>query len=262
MKLKLKNIENFTFDEASHTYELGGKLLTGVTTVLGVRAKDFLKWWTVKLMFETLVTQLKEVQGITQEKWIEILGEAKKAHTVKSKEALMSGRIAHDMIEKYIKETIRNEESFVLNTSKIEDEKVRSSVCAFMDWESKNKVEWLASELKLPSLKNMFAGTIDAVARINGVLTVVDFKTSNQMSEDYNLQTAAYYILLDENLEEGEERPVERLILRIPKDGSGFETKVVDTPLGFDCETFIHCREIYRWNLMVERLKKEEKIKI
>ena len=74
----------------------------------------------------------------------------------------------------------------------------------------------------LASVINMFAGTVDAVAEVDDVLTVVDFKTSSQISDEYFLQTSAYWLLLDENLVEGEKRPEQRLILRIPKDGSEF----------------------------------------
>ena len=95
------------------------------------------------------------------------------------------------------------------------------------------------------------------LANVEKELCVIDFKTSNFLSEDVYLQTAGYWLLLDENLLDTEERPYQRIVLRLPKDGSGFEHRVVPTPLQFDTDTFLRLREIHRWNLLAERLNKQ-----
>lgn len=251
-KLKLKNLV-VDFLEDNHTYTVGGKLLTGVTTILNVRAKDFLKWWPVKLMWENLTGKFKEILAGTEKEFETRILDAKKAHTVKSKEALSSGKVAHDWIEEYIKARIAGQECADVHFP--DDEKAATAVKAFLDWQEKHEIEWLASELVLASTVDMFAGTIDFVARIDGVLTLGDFKTSSVISEDSYLQTAAYFYLLDENLLEGEERPTQRLVLRIPKDGTEFESRIVPTPLDFDILTFLRCREIHRWNLLIKSLE-------
>lgn len=54
--------------------------------------------------------------------------------------------------------------------------------------------EWIAIEVFLYSLKHGYAGTADRVARLkNGHTAIVDLKTSKHASDDYGLQTAAYY---------------------------------------------------------------------
>ncbi|MDI6820954.1 MAG: PD-(D/E)XK nuclease family protein [Patescibacteria group bacterium] len=249
MKLKLRNLD-LKFTEDGHVYELGGKLLTGVTTILGILDKPFLKWWTVKLMYETLLPKLQDVQGITKKEWDDILTEAKKAHTIKTKEGASIGKEAHNWIETYIKAKIEN----TVAPASPQDEKVYSSVQAFLKWEAEHKIEWLASEIPLASVIHTFAGTVDAVAIVDGKLSIIDFKTSNQMSDAYGLQTAAYCILLNENLE-GEERPEQRIIVRIPKDGSGFEAMILDIDLGFEVDTFLKLREVYKWTIYVENRK-------
>ena len=260
-KLKLKQIDNFKFLEDGHTYELGGKLLTGVTTILQVRAKDFLKWWTVKLMWENLTGKIEDIKKMNEVEYEELILNAKKAHTVKSKEALVSGTIAHNWIEEYIKGKIEGQD--VSDKQFPEDLNAANSIHIFLDWEGQHEVEWLASEVVLPSILNLFAGTIDFVAKIDGVMTLGDFKTSNQISEDVALQTAAYSILLDENLLEGEERPTQRVVLRIPKAGMEFEYQRIDTELEFDKQIFLHLREIHRWNLYIENnFKVEAKVKL
>lgn len=258
--MRFKKVKGFTFDEASHTYQLDGHLLTGVTTVLGVRNKEFLMWWTVKLMYETLLPKLGDVQGITKTKWEEILLEAKKAHTVRKKDALESGKIAHDVIEKYIKDKIQGFKTPMLVP--IEDERAKASFEAFKAWEGANNVEWLASEVKLCDKETSIAGTVDAVANINGITTVLDFKTSNQISEDVALQTAAYEFLVHKNCDDPE-RKLQRAVLRIPKDGQDFEYQRIDTDYEFDLKTFLSMREVHRWNLYIKnRFTKDNKVKL
>ena len=67
--MNLKNLE-IKFTEDGHTYEVGGQLLTGVTTILAVRQKDFLKWCTVKLMWENLTCKFKEIIAGTEEEFV------------------------------------------------------------------------------------------------------------------------------------------------------------------------------------------------
>jgi len=260
-KLKIKKVP-ITFDEEKHAYTctLNNELFTGVTTILNVRSKEFLKWWTVKMAvkylgwfdpkefnkkdgMEYLSSKLEKIKKFTPEKWYEILTEAKNAHTKRSKEALVAGSIAHDWIESYIKGEKKD-------TPK--DEKAASAIKAFLDWESQHKVEWLASELLVGSMIHKYAGTCDFVANIDGILTLGDFKTSNQISEDVALQTAGYWLALDEMLIKGAKRPEQRAVLRIPKDGKEFEYQRIDTDLEFDKEVFLHLREAHRWNIYIE----------
>lgn len=260
-KLKLQQ-NPIVFDSVNHTYtnKNNGELFTGVTTILQVRGKEFLKWWTIKLGvkylgwydknevsekegMKLLTEKLEKIKKFTPKQWFAILEEAKNAHTKSSKEALVSGHLAHDWIEWYIKGKKKDMPK---------DEKAVSAIKAFLDWESKYNVEWLASELVVSSMKNKYAGTCDFIAKINGVLTLGDFKTSNQISEDVALQTAGYWLALDEMLKEGEERPKQRAVLRIPKNGMDFEYQRIDTDLEFDKEVFLHLREVHRWNLYIK----------
>lgn len=204
-------------------------------------------------MYNFLLPRLAEVQGIDEKKWEDLLMEGKKAHLTKSKDALDIGHQVHDWIENYAKWKIKGAKP---ETKLPEDEKVAHSIKSFLLWETKHEVEWLASELVVVSIKNSFAGTLDGLAKVDGKLTLIDFKTSSQISEDYYLQTGAYQIAL----EEMGIVPEQRLILRIPKDGSPVEDHLVPTPLDFDKETFLHLREVYRWNLNYENNVKPNKL--
>jgi hypothetical protein len=243
MQLHLKQVP-IEFLKDGHTYKHipSEKLYTGVTTIIGVRQKEFLKWWTVKEMYNFLKTNWDLKKKYTEEEKEKLLLDGKAAHTKKSKEALLSGKIAHDWIENYI------------GGKKLplpKDENAKNAIKAFRSWELEHQVEWLASELVVCSEKHEFAGTIDAIAVVDGILTIVDFKTSSQISEDAFLQTAGYWIALDEMMN-GEERPSQRLVLRIPKDGKEFEAMIVPTDLEFDKKTFLNLREVHRWNVYIQ----------
>lgn len=233
MELKKFPVE---FDKENHVYTLNGKLLTGVTTILDIRAKDFLKFWTTKENYNYMMENWDLAKTYTQKEKEALLLEAKNAHARKSKKALDKGHQVHEWLEQYV-----SGQKPLLPA----DLEVKNACEAFLAWEKEHKVEWLASELIIVSPTHSFAGTLDALANVDGKLTIIDFKTSSQISEDYYLQTAGYAIALAEMGCDVQER----LIIRVPKDGSEFEAKVVPTPMDFDKECFIHCREIHRWNI-------------
>jgi len=254
------------FDEAGHTYTNTetGEFYVGATTIIQTKSKDFLKYWTIKAgvkylgWFDPKETDPKEGLKILKEKlaklkkctpkeYYQILEQAKKAWAQKSKGALDKGKLFHSWAESFIAGE---------NPKMPEDKEVLSSVNAFLDWAGKHQIEWLASELMVASMTHKFAGTLDFIARIDGILTLGDFKTSNQMSEDYDLQLAGYWIALNEMLKEGEERPPQRLIVRVSKTGGDFETRICDpTTLQFDSETFLSLRQIHKWNVWHENRK-------
>ncbi|MBI1838718.1 MAG: hypothetical protein HYR95_00220 [Candidatus Colwellbacteria bacterium] len=58
-------------------------------------------------------------------------------------------------------------------------------------------LEWV--EKRIVNFNERYAGTIDALALIDGKFGVLDIKTSQAIYRDYNLQTAAYFASLQEN---------------------------------------------------------------
>ena len=241
----LIELPGLEFDEPTHTYTYLGQLLPGVTTITGVRQKEFLKWWTVKMAVEYLKEKQDEIKKATPEQFLDILGEAKRAHVRSADTAKDYGKEAHEWIEVYIKSRILDRDM----TGEIpQADEVLNAINAFLGWERAHEVRWLASEVVIASVKHQFAGTLDALAEVDGKLSLVDFKTSNQIGDDYFLQTAGYQIAL----EELGVIPEQRIIVRIPKSGADCEAMVVPTPFEFDKETFLHCREVHRWNVYIK----------
>lgn len=228
------------YEAESHTYtdKESGKLLPGVTSILGHMNKGFLAPWAAKEAVTFLQDKLMKIKKMDKAEFLLLLDEAKNSWRRKGDDAKESGTIAHDWIEEYLK---GNKQELPA------DEKAKHSVEAFLNWENENKVEWLHSEIVVGSKVHEFGGKIDAIAILNGRKTLIDFKTSNQISKDYFLQTAAYQLAVEEMGGEIEQR----YILRISKNGDGFETLVVPTPYELDVKTFLALRQIQRWDAFV-----------
>lgn len=83
---------------------------------------------------------------------------------------------------------------------------------AFREFWLDYKPEIIATERVCYSLKGGFAGTIDAILKIDGKITVVDWKTSSAIYPTYLMQVAAYMMAEEET---GEHKPTATAIVRL-----------------------------------------------
>lgn len=90
---------------------------------------------------------------------------------------------------------------------------IKPSVDAFFTFLTKTEIEVLPDfvERRLQNDEHRYAGTIDAVAKIDGKLGVLDIKTSQEIYRDYNLQTAAYFAALKKEIPELQTRWILRI---------------------------------------------------
>jgi hypothetical protein len=72
------------------------------------------------------------------------------------------------------------------------DAEVKAAYVEFQEWEAKHTIRWLAAERILFHPTHMYVGTADGLAEIDGVPTVLDFKTGAAVYPDQGLQLAAY----------------------------------------------------------------------
>ena len=163
-----------------------------------------------------------------------MLMEAKNAYIGKSDEAKDIGKIVHELIENHIK----GQEPLMI------PDEAKNSYNSFLDFEKSHHIIWLLSEEVIYDPDNDFCGTLDGLAIIDGVMTLVDHKTSKQIDETYYIQTAGYQKPLEKQIKGLEIK--QRLILRIPKDGSPVEPVIVPTNVDFDWEVFLNLRNCQR----------------
>lgn len=202
----------------SHTryYNKAGTLLPGVTTVLGVLNKPALVPWANGL----------GLQGINVREYVDVLA------TI--------GSIGHDMICCHNKgvEFQRNGHPDELI------DKAENCFLSYLAWEKQHEVEPIACEAQLVSEKYGFGGTVDMWCRVDGVPTILDYKTGKAIYAEHIYQVAAYRYLVEEN--GYGVKPEAVRILQIGRDETeGFSEKVV-TDTAREWELFQHCLAIYR----------------
>ena len=199
----------------AHTvYKLGdGRRVPGATTITGLLNKPHLVRWANKLGLE----------GIDSSKYTD--------------EAAAVGTLAHAMVQAHL----QGEELDTSMFSPIQVDLAQNAVLSYLEWEKRHTIEPIICEVPMVSEKLRFGGTVDCYCKLDGVPTLLDFKTGKAIYEEYFVQTAAYKELL---VEHG--YPVERVqILRIGRDETeGFEERAITNTDKF-FSIFINLLDIY-----------------
>lgn len=191
---------NFTFNPKNHTYELDGKKMTGVTTVLGVIAKPALIQWAADMACNWLKENCSPDPHWGDGKWYQVsdehLEEARKAHARKKEDAGAKGTDVHAQVEELIKFWIAENEGWAMGIGRNDYSKM---VQPFIDWSITNNVRFLESEKKVYSREWWVAGTADFTCEIDGKRYVGDLKTMKKVWDRTPFfQTAAYRKMLQE----------------------------------------------------------------
>ena len=247
-----------SFDEKAHSYSVSDDavdegepfLVSSVTTILGgALAKPALVQWAANMAVESVSKDW--LPGVASDE-IQIaaaLRKAKTAHRTVSREATDIGSLAHDYIEKFI----RNEKpELPVN------EQARNCCVAAQDWMLKHKFQPLDPERKIYSRKYRYAGTLDWPCFVDTHLSVVDWKSSKAVYPEYVLQLAAYQSAWQE-MGMGEVRY--RYIVRLGKADGAFEVARFDhKTFRRDLKAFLAAKTIYeRVRELDEHLKTKEK---
>jgi hypothetical protein len=247
------------FSERDHIYYLvdGDDLepLDGVTQTCGILDKSmYLLPWGCKMMAEKLLRTMPHTSDFIGDftdsiSWTDfetLVTEAKKAHKERLVDAGEVGSAAHIWLEDSIRHAIDHNNGVVqeLDYKIPNDERAVNCGNAAFDWMKKHNVRFLKTEQKIYSRKYKYAGTMDGLAEVNGILSVVDWKTSNALRPEYFLQTAAYLRAHEEEFL----LPIsDRWILRLGKEKGEFEpwhTKEEETLEDF--KAFLYCLRITR----------------
>jgi len=100
-------------------------------------------------------------------------------------QAAVWGTMIHEAIGKILK---GEEEQF--------DERIAPSLNTFRQWQAQYPLAVadpsVDIERRVVDSEHGYAGTLDIVAEVEGVLSIIDLKTSTTLSKSYGLQTAAY----------------------------------------------------------------------
>ena len=187
-----KNIEVKENNRGGRIYIVDGKSLPSVTTILGILAKPALVPWAVKITVEAIRAAIPDddVITISRGELDGVLLEAKKVHQQKKKEAADIGTAIHTAIENYLSSGCR------MQASEIEDEQIRRGFESFLSWTDQHNVEVIDYECVVTD-GELFAGRFDLLALIDGIKTVLDFKTSAAIYDEAFLQNHFYASTID-----------------------------------------------------------------
>jgi hypothetical protein len=211
-----------------HTvYKLdSGRRVPSVTTYLGVLGKPALIHWAWEL----------GVQGLDYRKVRDQAGDI--------------GSLVHYLILCKLK----GEEPDLSEYAPQDAAMAASPMGKFEEWLKEHELEPILLETPMVSETYAFGGTLDFYGKVDGQLTLLDFKTSGALYQEAFYQLAAYKVLLEEH-----GYPVEAVrLLRLGKsEDEGFEERAVGN-LENHWKIFLACQQIYELQKAIRRNKREE----
>lgn len=166
------------FNEANHRYKVNGQYKEGVTSLLKILNKDGLLQWAANMATTYIKDNCKD--GKVYIVLDEDLAKAKYAHLNFRDAAADVGKQVHKWIELYIDGSTT---SFTAEMA--------PSIEAFLRWEAWARPEYLFSERVCYSKEYDYCGTTDVVMMLDGMRTILDFKTG-KAEEDYNPRSKRY----------------------------------------------------------------------
>lgn len=215
-----------------HKYSLitpeGKETLLSVTAITGLVDKSQpLIFWAIGLADKHLRAYLEERGDmVDKQELLNIWTEASKRHQTVKDEAASNGSLVHAWAESWADAQVRKV-SLPPITSDLPME-VTNGINAFLDWTSQHKVEVTSSESIVYSVSQNFAGKLDAVAMVDGVGTLVDYKTAKAIYPEAIMQTAAYwYAWNEERADRPKEQLTQAMIARFDKETGAFETRLL-----------------------------------
>lgn len=112
------------------------------------------------------------------------------------------GSKVHKAIEMLIGGEELRMDSKVINPSTGDEEEFTveewEAICSFSEWVKEVKPKFLMQETIVTSEEHGFAGTVDCVAQIGEDIYIIDWKTSQYVWPEYELQISAYKQALKE----------------------------------------------------------------
>ena len=244
------------FQEKGHKYLVNGEYVPAVTTVLGATmAKPGLIYWAAGAganWFAENCTEVGVYYSVDHMRTNEVANGIKTAHSKIAQESRGIGTEVHTYIEKFVRNKLGNSKGKLPKPS---GERAANSIKAFHSWFAENEVKFISAEEKIYNREHKFAGTVDAVAEVNGEFCLVDWKTSNSIYDEMYLQCAAYAktadTIYDRNIEA-------TYILRLDKDVGEYQS--IRSSLHDEYfDIFIHALYLYNGLNKIKSLIKSDR---
>ncbi len=244
-------------------YEVDDHRLPSVTYILQAISKPALISWAAseerKLVTETAADLYEDVHGtpkMSRPTYIATLqgrlGKVR-AHQKELAKAAEIGSQIHSMIEWNLRRMLGQK----VGPQPRLDEKAQWGFMAWEDWARSVRFKPILIEQQVFSLMHGYAGTLDVLGEIDGVLTIGDWKTGKAVYPEALLQSVAYQVALAEM---GHHRAEAGIVIRLPKVETDPEFEVVPVPAVSELfPTFLAVKQVWQWQYESERVYQERR---
>lgn len=250
---------------AGRFYEVDGDLVPSVTHILTAINKPALVPWAANQERAHVLDQATELQRELASRPMSANGFRAallarlgtiKAHQRTMERAGDIGTEAHHAIEWLMRTAI----GAVAGPEPMISAPALLAVRAFQVWAARVHLKPVLVERVVYSRTHRYAGTLDLLARVEGVLTQVDFKTGKAVYAESHLQAAAYSAALEEM---GYLEPVAAIVVRLPKVESDPGFDVVDVPARADLlPVFLATRAVWEWQYAHEEARRARRMRV
>ena len=232
-------------------YTINGYHLPSVTTILDVIAKPALAPWYAKQerrYFETAMLEVLSKPGARDPEYVlsavvDAVGGVKAADREKQRAATI-GTAIHAGIEWQLRTRLGED----AGPEPVLPDAAAWAVESWKDWAKSIALEPLGIERTVYCEACGYAGTLDLYARVEGALTVLDWKSGRAIYPEAFLQNVAYrHAAARQGLPS-----TQGLIVRVPKliDDPSWEVMVVPQALVID--DFLAAARLWRWQRQME----------
>lgn len=208
-----------------HLYIVDGVEYPSVSSILGILddgKSGGLMGWAKKVAIENMAQALKQKLNesitITEEIINWLSQEAKKEPERLRDEACDVGSQCHNAIDDMIK-GIKDYERHLI------DDRAKKAFENFISWFKSNNYEFISGDIPVVSVKYGFGGRLDALAKQDKNIILLDWKTSNSIKTSYAYQVGGYAIALQETYDI---KPKRAFVVRFSKDTEEVEEKEVN----------------------------------
>lgn len=232
-------------------YSVDGVEYPSVTTILDVLDKPALMWWAANMERRAMETALLDVltgTGARDPEWVlaemtKKLSGAKAFVREKDKAATI-GTAAHAWCEWRTRQMLGEK----VGDEPVVPDAAMVAVESWKDWASSVDFTPICAERTVYCRGCGYAGTLDWIAKVRGVITLGDYKTSRGIYPESFLQNAAY-----RHAAKKCGMPTEAgMIVRLPKtlDDPAFEAMYV--PKHATLDAFLAVFSAWRWKRIAE----------
>lgn len=217
----------------------GSIKVPGVTSIIGMLPKEFLRYWAAKEVAQTAVDELGTLVSMVLRDPDAAVDHLKKAPDRNTRKAADVGTAAHDLFERMSKGE---------NLGRVHPD-LEPFVRHFDEFLAVAKPEYHFMEETVWSDKHEYAGSFDAFASIDGEMLWMDNKTTRSgIHEEVGIQLAAYRFADSIIREDGGRVPMPKAdggaVLHVRPEGWKLVPVRCDEEL---FEIFLHLREIFRY---------------